>query len=78
MLSVYFVSIFLSFCSDQDDAAKLLLDAGADPNYKNPLGICPLALCTAVGSYRVLRLLAVHPKIDLHNQVNEMYIAGIV
>ena len=66
------------FCSDQDDAAKLLLDAGADPNYKNPLGICPLALCTAVGSYRVLRLLAMHPKIDLHNQVNEMYIAGIV
>ena len=65
------------FCSDQDDAAKLLLDAGADPNYKNPLGVCPLALCTAAGSYRVLRLLAMHPKIDLHNQVHEIYIATL-
>ena len=66
------------FCSDQDDAAKLLLDAGADPNYKNALGICPLALCTAVGSYRVLRLLAKHPKINLHNQVHEIYITVVL
>ena len=69
-----------SFCSDQDDAAKLLLDAGADINYKNAVGNFPLKLCTALGNYRVLRLLANHPKVNLHNQVVSLsgYIQWII
>ena len=69
-----------SFCSDQDDAAKLLLDAGADINYKNAVGNFPLKLCTALGNYRVLRLLANHPKVNLHNQVVSLssYIQSII
>ena len=59
----------LLFYSDQDDAAKLLLDAGADINYKNAVGIFPLKLCTTLGNYKVLRLLANHPRVNLHNQV---------
>jgi len=54
---------------NQDEAAKLLLDAGADINCKNAVGIFPLTLCTALGNYRALRLLANHPRVNLHNQV---------
>ena len=61
------------FCSNQDEAAKLLLDAGADVNCKNAVGIFPLTLCTALGNYRVLRLLANHPKVNLHNQVIHLH-----
>ena len=57
------------FYSDQDDAAKLLLNAGADINYKNAVGTFPLELSTALGNYKVLRLLAKHPRVNLHNQV---------
>ena len=69
-----------SFCSDQDDAAKLLLDAGADINCKNPVGTFPLKLCTTLGNYKVLRLLANHPKVNLHNQVVSLssYIQWII
>ena len=59
----------LMFYSNQDDAAKLLLDAGADVNCKNAVGIFPLTLCTALGNYRVMKLFANHPKVNLHNQV---------
>ena len=57
------------FYSDQDNATKLLLDAGADINYKNAVGTFPLELSTTLGNYKVLRLLAKHPRVNLHNQV---------
>ena len=56
-------------CSNQPEAAKLLLDAGANINCKNRKGNAPLMIAGAVGHYTLLAILANHPKIDLQAEV---------
>ena len=58
-----------AFCSDEDEAAKLLMDAGANVNSRNQKGATPLIIAAVKGHYSVLRLLASHPSILLHEQV---------
>ena len=48
---------------------KLLIDAGADVNCRNSLGLCPLTLATATGNYKILKLLTNSPTINLNAQV---------
>lgn len=59
----------INFLSNQPEAAKLLLDAGANINCKNRKGNTPLMIAGAVGHYTVLAILANHPKIDLQAEV---------
>jgi len=60
--------------SDEDDAAKLLIDAGASVNSKNLRGATPLIIAAVKGHYSVLRILANHPNIQLHEQVRQVTI----
>ena len=55
--------------SNQDEGAQLLLDAGADVNCKNALGVVPISLATMMGNSRVLKVLANSPQADLCHQV---------
>ena len=57
-------------CSNQPEAAKLLLDAGANINCKNRKGNAPLMIAGAVGHYTLLAMLANHPKLDLQAEVH--------
>lgn len=57
------------FYSDEDEAAKLLIDVGANVNSKNLKGATPLVIAAVKGHYSVLRLLVNHPSIQLHEQV---------
>ena len=56
-------------CRNQPEAARLLLDAGADINCKNVKGNTPLMIAGAVGHYSLLEILANHPKIKLQAEV---------
>lgn len=60
------------FClhSDEDEVAKLLLDAGANVNCKNQRSATPLIIAAVKGNHSVLRVLANHPGIQLHMQVS--------
>lgn len=64
--------------SDEDDAAKLLIDAGASVNSKNLRGATPLIIAAVKGHYSVLRILANHPNIQLHEQVHQVTIRNKV
>ena len=55
--------------SDEDEAAKLLIDHGAKVNSTNKKGATPLIIAAVKGHYSVLRILAHHPEIKLHEQV---------
>ena len=68
-LYVYALSIYFPW-SNQPEAAKLLLDAGANINCKNRKGNTPLMIAGAVGHYTLLAVLANHPKIDLQAEVH--------
>ena len=61
-------SICLS-SSDEDEAAKLLLDHGARVNSTNKKGATPLIIAAVKGHHSVLRILTNHPQIKLHEQV---------
>lgn len=56
--------------SDEDEAAKLLIDRGAKVNATNKKGATPLIIAAVKGHYSVLRILANHPEIKLHEQVS--------
>jgi len=51
--------------NNQPEAARLLLDAGADINCKNLKGNTPLMIAGALGHYSLLEILATHPKINI-------------
>jgi ankyrin repeat protein len=55
--------------SDEDEVAKLLLDHGAKINVLNGKGATPLIIAAVKGHYSVLRILANHPDIRIHEQV---------
>lgn len=60
--------MFLS--RNKSEAAKLLLDAGANANSKTPVGMTPLFVAIARGAIDVLKVLVNHPTIDLSAQVS--------
>lgn len=62
--------LYFDFLSDEDEVAKLLVDANADVNSRNNKGATPLIIAAVKGHHSVLRLLANHPTIRLHEQVN--------
>jgi hypothetical protein len=53
------------------EAARLLIDAGADLNYQNADGSTPLHTAAALGKTDIARLLINAPGIDLNRQNNE-------
>ena len=57
------------YCSDEDEVAQLLVNANADVNSKNNKGATPLIIAAVKGHQSVLRILANHPNIKLHEQV---------
>lgn len=59
--------------SDEDEVAKLLLDRGAKINALNGKGVTPLIIAAVKGHCSVLRVLANHPDIRIHEQVGASY-----
>ena len=55
--------------SDEDEAAKLLIDHGAKVNSTNDDGETPLIIAAGNGHHSVLRVLTNHPQTKLHEQV---------
>lgn len=55
---------------NQEAAAELLVSAGADVNYKNAVGLFPLAVAAAIGNHDTLRVLAKSPEIDLNDKAS--------
>ena len=51
------------------EAAKLLLEAGANPNLKDKLGRTPLILAALKGKTNIIELLVKYPSVDLNVQV---------
>lgn len=68
---MYSVLEWILFITHQShvDAAKLLLDAGADPNSESRNGATPIAIATLNGNPGVLAVLASHPNTKLDSQV---------
>ena len=58
--------------SDEDAAAQLLIDHGANLNSINKKGATPLIVAAIQGHQSVLRVLVSHPKTKLHQQVSNM------
>ena len=50
--------------------AELLVRAGADVNYKNAVGLFPLAVAAAIGNHSTLRVFVNSPGIDLNDKVS--------
>lgn len=63
--------IFLS--RNNEVAAKVLVDAGADVNSRSIKEDTPLMVAAAVGHYPVLKYLLQHPQIDLCAQVQHQH-----
>ena len=59
--------------SDEDEATQLLIDHGANLNSLNKKGATPLIIAAVKGHHSVLRILANHPQIQLHQQVSSTY-----
>ena len=59
-------------CRNQEAAAELLVRAGADVNYKNAVGLFPLAVAAAIGNHDTLRVLAKTPTIDLNDKASSL------
>ena len=57
-------------CRNQEAAAELLVRAGADVNYKNAVGLFPLAVAAAIGNHDTLRVLVRSPGIELNDKVS--------
>lgn len=62
--------MFVLICRNQEAAAELLVRAGADINYKNAVGLFPLAVAAAIGNHDTLRVLAKTPTIDLNDKAS--------
>ena len=56
--------------SDEDEIAKMLIDAGAKVNSKNHKDATPMIIAAVKGHTSVLRILANHPDIELSAQVS--------
>lgn len=52
-----------------DEVAKLLLDAGADPNMKGIDGLTPVLKAIYARDIKTLKVLINHPKTDIHMEV---------
>ena len=64
----------LCTCSNAVEAARLLLEAGADVNARNSKRcITPIMIAGAVGHFKLLEIMATHPSADVNVQVH-MYI----
>lgn len=57
---------------NQETAAELLVSAGADVNYKNAVGLFPLAVAAAIGNHDTLRILAKSPGINLSDKASPL------
>lgn len=57
------------FCSNNAKHAQLLLNAGANVNSRNGRGVTSLGLATITGHYEVMKVLLLHPEIDITVQV---------
>ena len=55
--------------SDEDEAAQVLLDNGANVNARSRRGLTALNISAAKGNISVLKVLLKHPNIDIHVQV---------
>ena len=62
--------------SDEDEAAKILIDHGAGLNSTNKKGATPLIIAAAKGHHSVLRILANNPQTNLHMQVCSTAVVG--
>ena len=59
----------ISFTSDEDEVAQLLIAANVDVNSKNNKGATPLIIAAVKGHHSGLRILANNPNTNLHDQV---------
>lgn len=61
----------LAVLRNQEVAADLLVKAGADVNYKNAVGLFPLAVAAAIGNHNTLRVLVKSKGINLNDTVSD-------
>ncbi len=61
-------------CSNQVEAAGVLLEHGVDVNSRNVQEHTALTVAAGVGHHKVVKLLADHQQVDLHAQVH-IYVA---
>lgn len=66
--SVYSCNNFIT-CRNQYAIAELLIQAGADVNKKNAVGIYPIMVAAALGHHKVLKVMANAKGANLGNQV---------
>ena len=64
--------MFIPVYRNQEAAAELLVRAGADVNYKNAVGLFPLAVAAAIGNHDTLRVLVKSPGIDLNDKASSL------
>ena len=64
------IKIYLCPNSDQEPAARLIINAGTDVNYKNSQGLSPICSAVANESNSLIKLLALSPGVDLSGQVD--------
>ena len=62
----------LAVLRNQEVAADLLVKAGADVNYKNAVGLFPLAVAAAIGNHNTLRVLVKSSGINLNDTVTTL------
>ena len=60
-------------CRNQEAVAELLVKAGADVNFKNAVGLFPLAVAAAIGNHSTLRVLVKSEDINLNDKVTWMW-----
>lgn len=58
-----------NFHRDEDEAATLLINKGAQVNAKNKGGATPINIAAIKGNVSALKVFVSHPDIDLSNQV---------
>ena len=59
----------LLYCSDENEAAQILINAGSKVNPKNHKEATPTMIAAIKGHTSVLRILVNHPNIQLADQV---------
>ena len=59
-----------------NEVAKLLLDAGADPNMKGMDGATPLLKAIAAKDIRTLQVFVNHPQTDINKEVRKFNTYG--
>ncbi len=69
-LASYTDLAFLHFPSNKPEIAQLLLNAGANVNSHNGRGATTLSLAVFSGHYEVMKVLLLHPDINVDVQVH--------